>query len=201
MSGTELNDSDLEALVNSKIKSAIRAAVDKIGEKELSKVTGIAQSRLDLVLQSDDEYLPVKVVSVICHLNRSHGDPNLQHSSISECLKGTTVRLPTLKGPYSEKDEKQKRVLQLPKTREPVGPMYDQKSVKILNFGVSTLTILVLCYFLGGLVLAPLLSLQSCVGVSFSPAMASPCLGSVLGLVIGAFGSLGYTYYYFTKKL
>ncbi len=79
--------------------------------------------------------------------------------------------------------------------------MYDQKSLKLLNFGANTLTLLVLSYFLGGIVLGPIANNQSCVGVSFSPAMASPCLGSVLGLVIGAFGSLAYTYYYFTRKL
>ena len=201
MSGTELNDSDLEALVNSKIKSAIRAAVDKIGEKELSKVTGIAQSRLDLVLQSDDEYLPVKVVSVVCQLNRSHGDPNLEHSSVSECLKGTTVRLPPLKGPDQEKDEKKKRVLQFPKTRAPVGPMFDQKSGRLSYFGANTITLMILSYFLGGVALAPILNWESCVGFTFSPLMASPCLGSVLVLIIGAFGSLAYTYYYFTHKL
>ena len=201
MSGTELNDSDLEALVNSKIKSAIRAAVDKIGEKELSKVTGIAQSRLNLVLQSDDEYLPVKVVSVVCQLNRSHGDPNMEHSSVSECLKGTTVRLPPLKRPDPEKDEKQNRVLQLSKTRAPIGPMYDQKSVRLINFGANTFTLMILSYFLGGVALAPLLNWPSCVGFSLSPVKASPCLGSALGLIIGAFGSLAYTYYYFTRKV
>jgi hypothetical protein len=79
--------------------------------------------------------------------------------------------------------------------------MYDQKSVKLLNFGVNTISLLILCYFLGGIVLAPLFNLQECVGVSFSPPAASPCLGSILGLVVGAFGSLGYTYYYFTRKL
>jgi hypothetical protein len=174
--------------------------VDKIGERELSKVTGIAQSRLDFVLKSDGEYLPVKVVSVVCQINKSHGDPDLEHSSVSECLKGTTVRLPPLRRSEKEQDAT-KETSKVYEARAPVGPMYDQKSVRLLNFGANTFTLLILSYFLGGLALAPLLDWPSCVGFSFSPLMASPCLGSVLGLIIGAFGSLAYTYYYFTHKL
>jgi len=200
VSDAELNDSDFEALVSSKIKDAIRAAVDKIGEKELSKVTGIAQSRIDLVLGADDEYLPVKVVSVVCQINRSHGDPDLNHSSVSECLKGTTVRLPPQKRTHTARSE-ERRVATSSETRAQVGPMYDQKSVRLLNFGANTITLMVLSYFLGGIALAPLLNWPSCVGFSSSPLMPSPCLGSILGLIMGAFGSLAYTYYYFTHRL
>ncbi len=159
-------------------------------------------TRVDLVLGSEEEYVPVKVVAVACQINRSHGDPDLNHSSVSECLKGTTVRLPPPDQDKAEPVNKQKPEPFRPlESRSQVGPMYDQKSLKLLNFGANTLTLLVLSYFLGGLVLGPLVNMQSCLGVSFSPAMASPCLGSILGLVIGAFGSLGYTYYYFTRKL
>ncbi len=161
----------------------------------------MAQGRVDRVLGPEDEYVPVRVVSVACQINKSHGDPDLNHSSISECLKGTTVRLPPPNQVKTEPDSQKPAPVRPFGARSPVGPMYDQKSMKLLNFGVNTLTLLVLSYFLGGLILAPLLNMQSCVGVSFSPAMASPCLGSVLGLALGAFGSLGYTYYYFTRKL
>ncbi len=144
--------------------------------------------------------MPVKVVSVVCQINKSHGDHDLAHSSVSECLKGTTVRLPPLKRPETEKEER-KTVSKLYETRAPIGPMYDQKSVRLINFGANTFTLMILSYFLGGVALAPLLNWPSCVGFSFSPLMASPCLGSVLGLIIGAFGSLAYTYYYFTHKV
>jgi hypothetical protein len=125
----------------------------------------------------------------------------LEHSSVSECLKGTTVRLPPPEQPKIEREERQKRAAELYEARQPVGPMYDQKSVRLINFGANTLTLMILSYFLGGVALAPLLNWPSCVGFSFSPVMASPCLGSVVGLIIGAFGSLAYTYYYFTHKL
>jgi len=196
---TPPDDSDLEALVNSKIKDAMRAAVDKIGEKELSKITGISQSRIDLILLSDEEYLPVKVVSVICQINRSHGDPNVDHSSVSACLKGTTVRLPPIRREESKSERRQ--VSRPSEPRAQVGPMFDPKSGRLANFGVNTITLLILSYFLGGLPLVQKKNWPSCVGFSFSPIMASPCLGSVTGLIIGAFGSLAYTYYYFTHKL
>ena len=167
--------------------------------KQFSTIIGLTHDKVELVLTSDDEYVPVKVVSVACQINKSHGDPDVNHSSITECLKGTTVRLPK---PHQEPENAERRVPPNPlETRTTVGPMYDQKSLKLLNFGVNTITLLVLGYFLGGIVVGPLLSLQGCVGVSFSPAMATPCAGSVLGLVLAAFGSLAYTYYYFTRKL
>ncbi len=150
MNDTAPDNSDLEALVNSKIKDAIRAAVDKIGEKELSRITGIAQSRIDLVLGSDEEYLPVKAVSVICQINKSHGDPNPEHSSVSACIKGTTVRLLSARRTKLEQDVRR---------RETLRPSPDRK-----------------------------------------PPTLSPCVGSVLGLIIGAFASLAYTYYYFTRE-
>ncbi len=86
-------------------------------------------------------------------------------------------------------------------TRATLGPFFDQKSVKLANFGVNTITLLIVSYFLGGIALAPLVNLTPCVGVDFSPARVSPCLGSILGLILGAFGSLAYTYYYFTRRV
>ena len=162
----------------------------------------MTQDRLDTILESEDEYVPVKVLSVACQINKSHGDPDLNNSSVSECLKGTTVRLPQPKQNKPRPDEERKQASTRPfGSRSTVGPMYDQRSVKLLNFGVNTITILILSYFLGGLAIAPLVNLPTCVGVEFSPARATPCLGSVIGLILGAFGTLGYTYYYFTRKL
>ncbi len=195
------NDSDLEALVNSKIKAAIRAAVDKIGERELSKITGVAQSRIDMVLNSDKEYLPVKVISVVCKINKSHGDPNLEHSSVSECIKGTTVRLPFTSRSKLEKEERPTETLRMSPRRGATAPMLDQKSLRLANFGAYTATILLMFYFLGGIILAPLFNLPVCVGLSLSPPSLSPCAGSILGLIIGAFASLAYTYYYFTREV
>ncbi len=79
--------------------------------------------------------------------------------------------------------------------------LMDQKSVKLINFGGNTIAFLLLGYFLGGIALSPLFGLPSCIGVSFSPPAASPCLGSIVGLVIGAFAGLGYTAYFFIKKM
>ncbi len=70
--------------------------------KQFSTIIGLTHDKVELVLTSDDEYVPVKVVSVACQINRSHGDPDVNHSSITECLKGTTVRLPQ---PHQNKRE------------------------------------------------------------------------------------------------
>ena len=78
---------------------------------------------------------------------------------------------------------------------------FDQKSVKILNFSANTASFLILGYFLGGIVLAPLFGLQQCVGIVSSSPWLAPCLGSGLGLVVGSIVGLVYTYYYFVKKL
>jgi len=201
VSGSGPEDSDLEALVSPKIKEAIRAAVDKIGEKELAKITGVSQSQIDLALLTDQEYLPVKIVSVICQINRSHGDPNLEHSSVSACLKGTTVRLPPARKERPRLEERKRTASNPFEQRAPVGPLFDQKSSRLANFGVNTIMLLVLSYFLGGVALAPALGWSSCPGVAFSPFRAEWCLGSVLGLILGAFGSLAYTYYYFTHNV
>lgn len=81
------------------------------------------------------------------------------------------------------------------------GPLYDKKSMRLLGFGVNTITFLILGYFLGGIALSPLIGEPSCIGVSVAPPSLAPCGGSFVGLVISAIGGLAYTYYYFVKKL
>ena len=70
-----------------------------------------------------------------------------------------------------------------------------------VGFTANLVGFLFLGYFLGGLAISPLIGEPSCVGVGTSPLVVSPCAGSFIGLVIGVIGGLGYTYYYFARKL
>ncbi len=197
-----MSDQDLEALASPKIKETVRAAIEKVGREDFLSLSGLTVEQLSRVLGSDTEYLRVILVTLACQINKTHGDPDPNHSSVSECLKGTVVRLPQkeTKNPTDQKVRTPPKVDRL-STRSRVGPMFDLKSVKILNFSGSVLTFLVLGYFFGGIVLAPLLGLQPCVGVTLSPLGLSWCVGSVLGFAIASMAGLAYTYYYFVKKV
>src|SRR6266699_3615371 len=75
---------DLEAKVTPKIAEAFKAAVEKVGPREfLATANG------------DDEYVSVGLVTLACQINESHNDPNPNHSSVTECLKGSTIRIPS----------------------------------------------------------------------------------------------------------
>jgi hypothetical protein len=73
--------------------------------------------------------------------------------------------------------------------------------MRLLGFAANTISFFILGYFFGGVALSPLIGQASCIGVSTSPPSLAPCEGSFVGLVISAIGGLGYTYYYFVKKL
>ncbi len=70
-----------------------------------------------------------------------------------------------------------------------------------MEFMGSLFTFLVAGYFLGGIVLGPAFGFSSCVGVVASSPWIAPCAGSGIGLVLGSVIGLGYTYYYFVKKI
>lgn len=76
-----------------------------------------------------------------------------------------------------------------------------KKTLGLLGFSANTIMFLVLGYFLGGFALSPLFGQKSCTGVSASPPSLNPCAGSIVGIILGAIGGLGYTYYYFVKKV
>jgi hypothetical protein len=194
---------DLEALVNSRIVEAFQAAMDKVGRSEFETITGVDDQKLASILADQGRYVPVAMVTVACQINRSHGDPNPAHSSVTECLKGTTIRMPT--GPEQAQLQKpsvndRRRVPNL--YREPrVSRTQGGKSIRLVGFSVNTITFLILGYFLGGVLVSPLLGQPSCTGIGYSPLSLIPCTGSIVGIILGAIGGLGYTYYYFVKKL
>ncbi len=197
-----VTDSEIEVQVTSRIRDAVRAAIDKIGRKDFASISGMQADRLDQLLSSDDAYVKVTLVSVSCQINKSHGDPDTSHSSISECLKGAIYRIPQLEALPVKQASSPKRIdVEELKTRRSNVTFFDQKSVKILNFSANTASFLILGYFLGGIVLAPLFGLPQCVGLVSSSPWLAPCLGSGLGLVVGSIVGLVYTYYYFVKKL
>ncbi len=192
---------DLEVSVTQRIREAVQAAIDRAGKQGLASAGGLDPDQLNLLLTSEDPHIPMAVVSAACLINKTHGDPDPNHSSVSECLKGATIRLPPRPGTTTPPVKPSQPIPQpVSRPRKPVSLM-DQKSVKLINFGGNTIAFLLLGYFLGGIALSPLFGLPSCIGVSFSPPAASPCLGSIAGLVIGAFAGLGYTAYFFIKKM
>lgn len=194
-------ESEIEVQVTQRVRDAVHAAIDKIGKKEFSKLSGADAAKLDQTLSQEETYVRVTVVSVACQVNKSHGDPDKNHSSISECLKGAIYRVPQRESPAVKETPPRKVNVDELKTHRGTPTLIDQKSVKILNFSANTISFLILGYFLGGIILAPLFGLQQCIGIESTSPWLSPCLGSGLGLVAGAVVGLAYTYYYFVKRI
>lgn len=194
-------ESEIEVQVTERVRDAVHAAVDKIGRKEFSKLSDVDAAKLNQILGPDETYVRVTVVSVACQVNKSHGDPDKNHSSISECLKGAIYKVPQRESP-TVKETHTRRVNVDELRRHRATPAFiDQKSVKILNFSANTTSFLILGYFLGGILLAPLFGLPQCIGIASTSPWLSPCLGSGLGLFVGALAGLAYTYYYFVRRM
>ena len=205
MGETQLKNPDLEAKVTPKIAEAFQAAVETVGRSEFLTMAEIDDQRLQEILEDGDEYVAVGLVTLACQINKSHGDPNPNHSSVTECLKGSTIRIPSTGQQASPrtvaKSISRSQFRKLKDEAASTGPLYEKKTIRLLGFSANTIAFLILGYFLGGIGLSPLLGQPICTGVSISPAALVPCEGSVIGLVISAIGGLGYTYYYFVKKL
>jgi len=124
---------------------------------------------------------------------------------VTECLKGSTIRIPSTGQPASPrivaKSISRSQFRNLKGGTTSPGPLYEKKTFRLLGFSANTIAFLILGYFLGGIALSPLLGQPLCTGVSISPAALVPCEGSIIGLVVSAIGGIGYTYYYFVKKL
>jgi len=194
---------DLEASVTPRIAEAIKLAVEKIGQSEFLKLSGVSDESLQAILRNEADFVSVGLVTIACQINKTNNDPDPSHSSIAECLKGSTIRIPSTQSKQAPAIAKpiDRRKFQKMGTVPITGPLYDKKSMRLLGFGVNTITFLILGYFLGGIALSPLIGENSCIGVSLAPPSLAPCGGSLLGLVVSAIGGLGYTYYYFVKKL
>ena len=200
-----MSNPDLEAKVTAKIAEAFQAAVEKVGRSEFMAMAEIDGPRLQTSLEDGNEYVAVGLVTLACQINKSHGDPNPNHSSVTECLKGSTIRIPSTDQPASPKivakSISRSQFRNLKGGAASSGPLYDKKTFRLLGFSANTVAFLILGYFLGGIALSPLLGQPLCIGVSISPAALVPCEGSIIGLVVSAIGGIGYTYYYFVKKL
>jgi hypothetical protein len=197
---------DLEAKATPRIKDALNAAIQRTGKEEFAKISGAEASVLDGIVRSEGEFVPVAIIALACQINRSHNDPDPAHSSISECLKGAILRLPQQRDHEettapAESSTQRSRRAQFFKGRNHAGRIYDPTALRIIGFSVNLFTFLVLGYFLGGIVLGPLFGFGSCVGVVAASPWIAPCAGSGIGLVFGSVIGLGYTYYYFVKKL
>ena len=140
------------------------------------------------------------IVSLACQLNKNHGDTDIYRTSVTECVKGATIRIPS--APVAEVSERKEESRKGRRgtfatsraDRGRTGPLLDQRTGRLTSFGLNLVTFLIVGYLLGGLVLGPALGFRSCGGLS-------PCEGSVIGLALSGFGSLAYTYYYFVKKV
>jgi hypothetical protein len=205
MSGTQkMSNSDLEVEVSSKIKDTLKAAIDKIGIVEFSKMTGISAESIHNILQSPSgEYVSVGLVTIACQINKTHGDETISHTSVAECLKGSTIRIPQTSQEYGRPAQGPLRPRPRPFRKKTVRPisLYDRRSTQLLGFSANLVTFLILGYFLGGIGLSILIGQPSCTGITFNPTTLSPCVGSLIGIVLGAVASLGYTVYYFVKKM
>jgi hypothetical protein len=194
---------DLEASITPRIAEAIKSAVEKIGQNEFLKLSEVSEESLEAILNREEGYVPVGLVTIACQINKSNNDPDLFHNSVTECLKGSTIRIPSTQSERPKLPAKpiDRRKFQRMGSSAATGPLYDKKSMRLLGFGVNTISFLILGYFLGGIALSPLIGYPSCIGVGLSPPSLAPCAGSLVGLVISAIGGLAYTYYYFVKKL
>ncbi len=198
MSGPEI-----EVQVTDLVREAIVAALEKVGGKEFASLSGVASATLERSLSSHEAYVKVTLVTLACQINKTHGDTISAHSSVSECLKGAVYRISRLQPPQVQEPtpgRSRVRTDEL-RPRRQTPTFLDRKSMRILNFSGNTIGFLILGYFLGGIFLGPLLGLSQCIGVSSEAPWLSPCPGSAVGLVVGAFGGLAYTYYYFVKKI
>ncbi len=201
-----MSSPDLEAQATPRIKGALNAAIQRTGKEEFAKLSGIEASVLDRILQGEGEYVSVAIITLACQVNRSHNDSELAHSSISECLKGSILRLPQPRSDATttkpdESSPRRNRRARFFKVQKRAGRIYDPTALRITGFSVNLFTFLVLGYFLGGIVLGPLFGFSSCVGVVSASPWIAPCAGSGIGLVLGSVIGLAYTYYYFVKKL
>jgi hypothetical protein len=196
---------DLEAKVTPKIAEAFQAAVEKIGRTAFLAMAEMDDQRLQTILSGSDEFVSIGLVTLACQINKSHNDPNPNHSSVTECLKGSTIRIPSTGQPASPriiaKSISSSQFRRLKSDAKSAGPLYDQKTTRLIGFSANTIAFLILGYFLGGIALSPFLGQPPCIGVSVSPPALVPCSGSIIGLVVSAIGGIGYTYYYFVKKL
>jgi len=200
-----VSNPDLEVQLTQKINDTLDPAIQRTGKGVFAKLAGIDESIVDGILQREQEYISVSIVTLACQLNKSYGDTEPSHTSISECLKGAILRIPqqtpvekTAPPESSLERRRRARIFRTPKRGK---GLYDPTALRILGFSVNLITFVILGYFLGGIVLGPLLGYGSCVGVVSVSPWITPCAGSGIGLVLGVILSVGYTYYYFVKKL
>jgi len=142
---------DLEALVTSRIAEAVQAAVDKVGRSEFETIVGINDQDLAAILSVEDVYIGVAIVTIACQINKGHNDPDPAHSSVTECLKGTTIRVPPVGGRVRSPavQQSRKRFQRLGSGASPTGPLYEKKTLRLLSFSANTAAFLILGYFLG----------------------------------------------------
>ena len=201
-----MNRPDLEAQATPRIKDALSAAIQKTGLDEFARVSGVNGSVLKGILEEGEEYVSISVLTLACQVNRSNGDSELSRVSISECLKGAILRLPQTNLPLgvgtddtSPKSTRQRR--EAFKARKRTAGQSNSSSLRIISYTANIVVFFILGYFIGGVALGPLLGFSGCVGVIGASPWVTPCTGSILGLIAGAIAWLGYTYYYFVRKV
>src|SRR4029077_19504948 len=115
---------------------ALNAAIQRTGKPEFAKLSGIEVSVLDRILQGEGQYVSVAIITLACQVNRSNSDPELAHSSISECLKGAILRLPHHRNDVKtiEQDEssnRRSRRTRFFKVQKRAGRIYDPAALRI----------------------------------------------------------------------
>ena len=155
---------DLEALVTPKISEAILAAVRQVGEKEFLAIAEVDSQTFREIVEGQGQYVTVALVTLACQINRSHGDPNLAHSSVTECLKGSTIRMepPPQTAKRVDSSAARRSLRRLPGSNSSYESFYGKRSVRVLSFTANIVAFIILGYFLGGIGLSPLIGQASC---------------------------------------
>ncbi len=146
-----MSSPDLEAQATPRIKDALNAAIERTGRKDFATISGIESSALDRIMQEEGQYVPVAIITLACQVNRSHNDPEVARSSISECLKGAILRLPAQKNDArttapDESSTRRNRRARFFKVQKGAGRIYDPAALRILGFSVRDRTRLGVSY-------------------------------------------------------
>src|SRR5437899_12429333 len=112
--------------------------MEKVGVREFLATAEIDDQRLQTILNGDNEYVSVGLVTLACQINKSHNDPNPNHSSVTECLKGLTIGIPSTGKPAPPRmianSISRRQFRRLKDEGESPGPLYEKTTFRLVRF-------------------------------------------------------------------
>src|SRR5207245_3875986 len=107
------------------------------------------------ILEGGDEYVAVRLVTLACQVNKSHNDPNPNHSSVTECLKGSTIRIASTGQPAPArmiaKSISRSQFRRLRDAGRSPGPLYEKRRFRLVGCSGNSVACRILGYFLRGI--------------------------------------------------